>query len=34
VHERRVVHDARRGVLGERRDGDYIRHYAAKLRQS
>lgn len=34
VHERRVLHDARRGVLGEPRDGDYIRNYADKLRQS
>ena len=34
VHERRVLHDARRGVLGEPRDGDYIRGYADKLRQS
>lgn len=34
VHERRVLHDARRGVLGEPRDGDYIRNYADKLRKS
>ena len=34
VHERRVLHDARRGSLGEPRDGDYIRSYADKLRQS
>jgi len=34
VHERRVLHDARRGVLGEPRDGDYIRSYADGLRRS
>lgn len=33
VHERRILHDARRGVLGEPRDGDYIRSYADKLRR-
>ena len=34
VHERRVLHDARRGALDEARDGNYIRNYADKLRQS
>lgn len=34
VQERRFLHDARRGVLGEPRDGDYIRDYADELRQS
>lgn len=34
VHERRILHDARRGALGAQRDGDYIRSHADKLRRS
>lgn len=34
VHERRILHDARRGALGAPRDGDYIRVYADKIRRS
>ncbi len=34
MHERRILHDARRGALGAPRDGDYIRSHADKLRQS
>ncbi|CAN5869571.1 hypothetical protein BH23ACT2_BH23ACT2_11800 [soil metagenome] len=34
VHERRVLHDARRGALGAPRDADHIRTHAEKLRKS